>query len=162
MKKLTRDVTLREVAIALQNLLTHYKVDFKVELGAGVNIVYINKAIAKLNTVADVKALNLGTIEDNVDAVKYVNRVIDLVNKVEHTITLSLTQTTSSNTANKINSLAGYLTTLAPTESNVIKTVSVTMGGKDITSTVYNSETKQITISSVTGNIVITATSATA
>ena len=36
--------------------------------------------------------------------------------------------------------------------------VVITMGGTDITSTAYNSGTGAISITSVTGNIVITAT----
>lgn len=75
-------------------------------------------------------------------------------------ITTHLTQVNSSN---------GYYVSVRANESyttaltvdyGVIDSVTVTMGGVDITSDVYDSQTKIITISAVTGAVVITATSA--
>ena len=71
------------------------------------------------------------------------------------TVTYSLSHVTSSNTATSVESGQRYTTTLTATESYSINSVTVTMGGVDVTATYYNSGT--ITIPSVTGNIVITA-----
>ncbi len=77
-----------------------------------------------------------------------------------HSVTYTLDEhVTSSNTAVSVNDEATYTTTLTPAEDYSIDTVSVTMGGTDITSTAYNTETKVISIASVTGDLVITATS---
>lgn len=50
----------------------------------------------------------------------------------------------------------GYFTTLTPTVGE-IKSVKVTMGGVDITSDAYNAMSREINISTVEGDIVITA-----
>ena len=74
-------------------------------------------------------------------------------------ITYNLTGVASSNNATSIQNGNSYTTTLSLTEGyNKIQTVSVTMGGSDITSTAYNSKSKTISISNVTGPIVINAT----
>lgn len=75
---------------------------------------------------------------------------------VDYSVTYSLTHVTSSNTATTISSGSRYTTTLTASSNYTLNTVSVTMGGSDITSTVYSSGT--ISIGSVTGDIVITAT----
>ena len=77
-----------------------------------------------------------------------------------YNITYTLTNTTSSNTSARIVPNRAYTTTLIATEGN-LSTVSVTMGGTEITSTASNQETGVITISNVTGDVVITAISST-
>lgn len=72
------------------------------------------------------------------------------------TITYNLSNVVSSNTQTNIESGQPYSTALAVGQGYTLNSVSVTMGGVDITSTAYSSGT--ITIPSVTGNIVITAT----
>ena len=72
------------------------------------------------------------------------------------TITYNLSNVVSSNTQTSIESGQPYSTALAVGQGYTLNSVSVTMGGVDITSTAYSSGT--ITIPSVTGNIVITAT----
>ena len=76
------------------------------------------------------------------------------------TITYNLSHVSSSNTTASVESGQSYTTTLTATGSYTLNTVTVTMGGVDITSTSYSSGT--ITIHSVTGNIVITATAVSA
>lgn len=76
----------------------------------------------------------------------------------EYTITQTLTHVTSTNDAVKIEEGEAYTTTLAAEAEYTMDTVTVTMGGTDITSTAYATETGIVTIASVTGNIVITAT----
>ena len=72
------------------------------------------------------------------------------------TITYNLSQVSSSNTTASIESGQSYTTTLTASTDYTLNTVTVTMGGVDITSTSYSSGT--VSIPSVTGNIVITAT----
>lgn len=71
------------------------------------------------------------------------------------TITYNLSHVSSSNTTASIEQGQSYTTTLTATGKYSIDSVTVTMGGVDITSTAYSSGT--ISIPSVTGNIVITA-----
>ena len=74
---------------------------------------------------------------------------------VIYTITRNLTNCASSNTANTIAEGAAYATTLTPTGTfKKLGTITVTMGGTDISSTAVSGST--ITIAKVTGNIVIT------
>lgn len=77
------------------------------------------------------------------------------VPSVNYTITRNLTNCTSSNTANTIAEDAIYTTTLSPTGTfKKLGAITVTMGGTDISASAVSGST--ITISKVTGNIVIT------
>lgn len=73
-----------------------------------------------------------------------------------YTITNTLSNATNSNTATSIEEGSSYSANISANSGYKLKTVTVTMGGTDITNTTYSSGT--ITISSVTGNIVITVT----
>ena len=74
---------------------------------------------------------------------------------VTYTITKNLTNCASSNTANTIAEDAAYTTTLSPTGTyKKLGTITVTMGGTDISASAVSGST--VTIASVTGNIVIT------
>lgn len=86
----------------------------------------------------------------------YYNALYDALYPADRTITYNLTHVSSSNNAATVLNGSSYTTTLAGTGSYTLNSVTVTMGGVDITSSVYTSGT--ITIPSVTGNIVITAT----
>lgn len=72
------------------------------------------------------------------------------------TITYNLSHVSSSNTTASIEQGQSYTTTLTAVSNYTLNTVTVLMGGVDITSTAYSSGT--VSIPSVTGNIVITAT----
>ena len=74
-----------------------------------------------------------------------------------YSVTNSLTNVVSSNSATSIASGSAYISTLEADSGYTLTggTVTVTMGGIDITSNVYNNG--KINIASVTGNIVITA-----
>lgn len=76
---------------------------------------------------------------------------------VQYSITNTLTNCTNSNSATAVNEETAYTGTLTADSDYVMGTVSITMGGTDITSTAYDSATGAISITSVTGNIVITA-----
>lgn len=74
---------------------------------------------------------------------------------VTYTITLNLTNVASSNTATSIAENASYTTTLSPTGGyKKLGTITVTMGGVDISASALSGST--ITIAKVTGNITIT------
>ena len=73
-----------------------------------------------------------------------------------YTVTNNLTNVTNSNTSGRIEKNTSYTAILSPSSGYKISTVTVTMGGIDITSTAYSNG--HIEISSVTGNIIITAT----
>lgn len=75
---------------------------------------------------------------------------------VYHSISSNLTGVTLSNVQTSIEDGDAYTTTVNPNSGYTIDSVTVTMGGTDITSTAYNSGV--ITIASVTGNVSITAT----
>lgn len=68
----------------------------------------------------------------------------------------NLTNVKSSNTAASVAKGGLFYATLTANSGYELQTVTVTMGGLDVTSSVYASG--QITISNVTGNIAITAT----
>ena len=77
------------------------------------------------------------------------------VPSVIYTITRNLTNVASSNTANSISENAPYTTTLSPTGGyKKLGTITVTMGGVDISASAVSGST--ITITKVTGDIVIT------
>ena len=75
---------------------------------------------------------------------------------VKYSITNNLTNCTSSNNTTTIEKNGSYTATITANSGYGLESVTVTMGGIDITSTAYSNGT--ITINSVTGNIVITAT----
>lgn len=76
-----------------------------------------------------------------------------------YSITNNLTNCTTSNSSPYILKNGIYTARLTPSNMRyILDAVTVTMGDVDITSTVYESTTKTISISNVTGNIVITAT----
>lgn len=84
------------------------------------------------------------------------DRTIGYASTVYYSIASTLTQCTISNTATSIQEGESYSATLTPNDKYSLTSVKVTMGGTDVTGSVYSSGV--ITIPNVTGNIVITAT----
>ena len=80
------------------------------------------------------------------------------VQPTTYTITRNLTNCTSSNTANSVNQGASYSATVTPSNGYELMNVAITMGGTNVTSTVYKYQDGKavINIPSVTGNVVIT------
>lgn len=72
-----------------------------------------------------------------------------------YTVSNNLTNCSNSNVATTINEDSSYIATITANSGYTLSSVTVSMGGIDVTSTVYNNG--QINITSVTGNIVITA-----
>lgn len=70
-------------------------------------------------------------------------------------IVQNLTYVTSTNTTFNVKKGESYTTTIVPNTNYTINSVTVVMGGVDITNTAYNNGV--ITINSVTGNVTITA-----
>lgn len=83
------------------------------------------------------------------------DRVIGYSSTVYYSITSNLTNITTSNDQKSIEANAAYSATLTPIEGYSLKSVEVTMGGKDITATAYTNGV--VAIAKVTGNVVITA-----
>lgn len=77
-------------------------------------------------------------------------------------ITATLTNATSSNSATSVVAGGSYSATITAEEGYTISSVTVTMGGIDITSTAWDAGTGTISISAVTGDITITASAASA
>lgn len=75
-----------------------------------------------------------------------------------YTMTRILSHCTATNTAATVTHGSRYMSTLTASTGYELSSVSITMGGTDITSTAYNSATGAISIASVTGDIAITAT----
>ena len=84
-----------------------------------------------------------------------VDRVISCGSKVYHSINNTLSHVVTDNGATSIEDGAAYSATLTADTGYTLDTVTVTMGGTDITSTAYSDG--GISIASVTGDIVITA-----
>ena len=74
-----------------------------------------------------------------------------------YNITNSLTHYTNNNDTTKVVENTSYTAVLSIDPGYKAGTVTITMGGSNVTSTVYNSETRTITIPKVTGDVVITA-----
>lgn len=81
----------------------------------------------------------------------------DEVDAVIYTITNNLQHITTSNSAIDITGGSAYNAVLTANDAFAIDTVTVTMGG-NVVDGAWDSETSTITISNVTGHIVITAT----
>lgn len=84
------------------------------------------------------------------------NRVIGYAATVYYSVSTNLTNATLTGGAASVEEKQPYAATLSIPSGYEWKTVKITMGGTDITSSVYSNGT--INIPSVTGNIVITAT----
>ena len=74
----------------------------------------------------------------------------------KYTITNTLNNATTSNSAVLVDVNSSYTATIRENDGYTLDTITVTMGGTDITSSVVSGTT--ITIASVTGNVVITVT----
>jgi len=85
------------------------------------------------------------------------DRVVSIGETTYHNITSSFTHVSSDNPAIVIEDGQSYTAQLTADASYTLDSVTVTMGGVNITDTTYNSSTGQISIPSVTGNVSIVA-----
>ena len=74
-----------------------------------------------------------------------------------YSVTNNLTNVTNSNSASSVLEGESYSATLSVMPDYNLTDVQITMGGSNITSSAYNNESHEIYISSVSGNITITA-----
>ena len=74
-----------------------------------------------------------------------------------YAIVNNLTHVASSNPAVTVEENDSFATSLGVQTGYTMQSVSVTMGGVDVTAEVYDSDTRMISIAAVTGNVVITA-----
>lgn len=101
------------------------------------------------------------TVGTSIITVSYGGKTTTFNVTVTHAVTMfsvtnNLTNITSSNSATRIAEGEQYAATLTADEGYAIASVTVTMGGVDVTSTAYSNGV--ITIASVNGDISITAT----
>lgn len=105
------------------------------------------------------KALNVDVAKGLADVSSFFDSVItpDSLqgNTSSYTVTNTLINCTNSNSAASVTSGDSYSATITADTGYTIGAVTVSMGGEDITSTAYDDG--DISIESVTGNIVITA-----
>ena len=80
----------------------------------------------------------------------------DYPGEVFYTVTKNLTNCSSSNTSNSVTEGASYTTSITAYSGCTLGSITVSMNGNDITSTVVNGNS--INIPNVTGDLVITAT----
>lgn len=123
----------------------------------------VNEVNKKLS---DIPTLFTTEQTDDYYKIKYNNIVIATIplnstspnppSVTKYTITNNLSHATNSNTTTSIAENASYSADITANNNYRIKTVTVTMGGVDITNTAYSNG--RINISSVTGNVVITVT----
>lgn len=79
----------------------------------------------------------------------------------QYTITSTLTNCTSDNTAEKVNEFSQYVANITLSEGYVFdeqSTITITMGGSSIVDEAWDAENQRIFIPSVVGNLVITLT----
>ena len=86
------------------------------------------------------------------------NITATIINGTSYTITRNLSNCTSNNTTNSVNQGVSYSATITPNSGYELLNVAITMGGTNITSSVYTYQNGNavINIPSVTGNVVIT------
>ena len=82
---------------------------------------------------------------------------VTAVQMTYYSVTNNLTNVTNSNSASSVLEGESYSATLSVSSDYSLTDVQITMGGSNITSSAYNSESHKIYIASVSGNITITA-----
>lgn len=86
-----------------------------------------------------------------------IDRTIGYAATVYHSITNTLTNVTTSNDAVAAEDGTAYSATITAADGYTMSSVTITLGGTDITSTAYNANTGVISIAAVTSDVVITA-----
>lgn len=131
-----------------------YGDDFRAKYGE--TTTYAKTANSAKDTAFVVNVIDFG--EKTIHSIHYgagYDRIISYGADVYYSISYTLTNVTSSSAIATIKSGEAYTTTLSVADNYTIKSVTVTMGGVNITSSAYSNGT--ISISEVTGDVVITA-----
>lgn len=95
------------------------------------------------------KTIEAGTYTDSTGTINTSN---------SYSVTNTLSNCSNSNKATSVKKNASYVATITPATNYAISSITVTMAGKDITSSAVSGN--NISITSVTGDIVITVTTA--
>lgn len=129
------------------NMMTGYK-----QLGASTNLgqTYFEYVLDELTYGSTFNAIRFSTGVINENSIVTINQIM-----FDFTITRSLTNVSVDNDMNYANRGDSYVANLILPNSYQLDSVVVTMGGIDMTASVYSDG--KITIPSVTGDIVITA-----
>lgn len=98
----------------------------------------------------------LDTTLKNVEAGTYIDSTGTINTSDSYSVTNVLSNCSNSNNATSVKKNVSYSATITPATNYAVKTITVTMGGTDITSSAVSGNT--ISISSVTGDIVISVT----
>ena len=113
-------------------------------------------------TVVDAEFKAMPNLDDEGTLVTFVEEIKDADDPdpgvVTHSVTQNLTNVTSSFSNATVNDGDALDLTLTADSGYTLDTPTVTMGGTDITSTAWSSTDSKVTIDSVTGDVVITAT----
>lgn len=114
-------------------------------------------------TVVDAEFKAMPNLDGEGTLIKFVEEIKDAdpeptPTPTTYTLTQNLTNVTSDVTATTIEEGGALEATLTADTGYTIDSVTVTMSEADITSTAWDSATSKVTIASVTGNVVITAT----
>lgn len=114
-------------------------------------------------TVVDAEFKAMPNLDGEGTLIKFVEEIKDAdpeptPTPTTYTLTQNLTNVTSDATATTIEESGALEATLTADTGYTIDSVTVTMSEADITSTAWDSATRKVTIASVTGNVVITAT----
>lgn len=104
---------------------------------------------------------NLGHATMGLKAIKDLDAKLDLFNftplklegKVKYYVVANLTNAEMTASVNSVYTGGSFTATLAPTGGATLGTVTVTMGGTDVTATAWDSSNSTVTISNVTGEI---------
>lgn len=108
-------------------------------------------------TVVDAEFKAMPNLDSEGTLVNYVEEILDEASET-YTVEQNLTNVTSSFAGSEVEEGESLTAVLTAAEGYTIQTPTVTMSGTDITETAWNSDSATVTIDSVTGNVVITAT----
>lgn len=97
----------------------------------------------------------LDTTLQNIDANTYTDSTGTIDTTTSYSITNTLSNVTNSNNATSVAKNGSYSAIITPNSGYIIQSIVVSMGGIDVTNSVYSNGT--ITINEVTGNIEINA-----
>ena len=111
--------------------------------------VYLLMEVLKNSVYKNDQTGNLSALE---------NELYDILPTVYYSVTNTLTNVTNDNPATQAEMGDSYTATLSlPDQSYALSSITITMGGLDVTNDVYDRENMEITIPNVIGDIVITA-----
>ena len=115
-------------------------------------------AFGSEDNVFRVSSYTINSAPDKGEAPYVINYVDSLPEVNKYSVTQTLSHATSSFSGTKITRNSSLTAILTADDGYRLATPTVTMGGVDVTSSVWNSSTGTITIPVVTGNVVITET----